>query len=106
MNELILTTEQVAALAGPLRTVVVKTPDGQELGKILPPLTPEQIAELKARATAAKNEPYFTSAQMRAREDALTAEWARVGPFDKEYMFAFLAKLTETDPAKYGPTHR
>ena len=106
MNELVLTPEQVAALAGPLRTVVVKCPDGQELGKITPPLTPEQIAELKARATAAKNEPKFTSDQMHAQEEAITAEWERIGPFDKDYLFAFLAKLSETDPEMYGPVKR
>jgi hypothetical protein len=106
MNELILTPEQVAALTGPLRTVVVKSPDGQELGKITSPLTPEQIAELKARAAAVRNEPYFTSAQMQAREEALLAEQARVGKFDRETLFAFLAKLTEVDPEKYGPVHR
>jgi hypothetical protein len=106
MNELVLTPEQVAALAGPMRTVVVKSPDGQELGKILPPLTAEQIGEMKARAAAAKTEPYFTSAHMRAREEALAAEQARVGRFDRDTLFAFLAKLSEVDPEKYGPVPR
>jgi hypothetical protein len=106
MNELILTPEQVAALAGPMRTVVVKSPDGQELGKITPPLTPEQIAELKARAAAAKTEPYFTSAHMRAREEALQAEQERVGKFDRDTLFAFLAKLSQANPEKYGPVAR
>lgn len=106
MNELILTPEQVAALTGPLRMVVVKTPDGQELGMITPPLTAEQIAEMKARAAAAKTEPYFTSAHMRAREEALQTEQARVGQFDRDTLFAFLAKLSEADPEKYGPVAR
>lgn len=106
MNELVLTPEQTAALAGPLRVVVVKSPDGQELGKILPPLTPEQIARMKARAAAAKTEPYFTSAHMRAREEALEAEQARVGKFDRDTLFAFLARLSEEEPEKYGPVPR
>lgn len=104
MNELVLTPEQVASLAGPIRAVVVKSPDGQELGKILPPLTPEQIAELKARVAAAKNGPWFSGDQIKAQMAALNSEWARVGPFDREYMFAFLAKLSESAPETYGPT--
>ncbi len=106
MNELVLTPEQVASLAGPLRTVVVKTPDGQELGKIHPPLTAEEIAALKARAAAAKTQPYFTGAHMRAREEALEAEQARVGKFDRDTLFTFLARLSEEEPEKYGPVTR
>jgi hypothetical protein len=106
MNEIVLTPEQMKVLVDSGRSVVVKTPDGQGLGRIDPPLTDEQIAELKARAAAAKTEPYFTSAHMRAREEALQAEQARVGKFDRETLFAFLAKLSEADPEKYGPVAR
>jgi hypothetical protein len=69
-------------------------------------LTPEQIGEMKAVAAAAKAGPYFTSAHMRAREDALQAEQARVGQFDRDTLSAFLAKLSEADPEKYGPVAR
>jgi hypothetical protein len=106
MPELILTEEQLRQLSGAHGPVKVRTPAGQELGLIDPPLTDEQITALKARAATAKGEPYFTSAHMRAREEALTAEQARVGRFDRDTLFAFLVKLSEVDPDKYGPVPR
>jgi hypothetical protein len=101
MTDLILTEEQTRLLATAQGRVRVKTPGGQELGKIDRPLTNEEIAALKARAKSAG--PWFSSEQVQARTKALEVERERVGDFDHEYMTAFLDGLTESDPETYGP---
>lgn len=100
MNELVLTPEQMKAV-DTARPVVVKTPDGRVLGELGPVFTSEQIAEMKAKA---RTGPWYSGDQLQARLKALDAEWGRTGGFDREYMTAFLAKLSESDPATYGPT--
>jgi hypothetical protein len=100
MNEIVLPQE----LLGPVdttRPMVIKLPDGRVLGTLGPLFTAEQIAQMKAKADAG---PWYSGDQLQARLKALDAEWARTGGFDQEYMRTFLAKLSESDPATFGPT--
>jgi hypothetical protein len=99
MNELVL-PESLLGTVDTTRPVVIKLPDGRVLGTVGPVFTSEQIAELKAKANAG---PWYSGDQLQARLKALDAEWARTGGFDQEYMRTFLSKLSESDPATYGP---
>jgi len=100
MNELVLTPEQMKLLDAAL-PVVIKTPDGRVVGSAGPVFTPEQIAEMKAKAKA--EGPWYSGGQVQARLKALDAEWKRTGGFDQGYMKAFLAKLSQSDPDTFGP---
>ncbi len=101
MIELILTEEQTRQLLAAQGRVKVKTPGGQELGKIDRPLTDEEIAALKARA---KDEmPEYSSEQVQARMKALEAEWERTGGFDPTHLERFFDQLSQDDQDSYGP---
>ena len=96
MTEVLLTEEQARIVAQAVEPVVLRAPDGMELGRIEPLLSPDEIAELKRRA--ASPGPWFTSAQVRAHMQALQEEWDRTGGFDEAYMRDFLRRLREADP--------
>jgi hypothetical protein len=100
MNEIVL-PEALLDTVDTTRPVVIKTADGRVLGTVGPVFSSEQIAALKAKV---RTGPSYSGGQMQAQLKALDAEWARTGGFDHEYMTAFLAKLSETDPDTYGPS--
>lgn len=90
MPEIVLTEEQARVLAG--ATVGV--------------LDPRDAAAL-ARHRALRGQPrgpWYTTAQMTARLEALEAERARIGRFDVAHAQEFLRQLEAADPARYGPT--
>lgn len=101
MPEIVLTEEQVKQLAGAVAPVEVKDATGRVVGRLDPVLSPEFIAELKRRASTPG--PRYSGAHVQARLQALHAERERIGPFDAEYAKAFLDRLEQTDPEKYGP---
>jgi hypothetical protein len=96
MPELILTAEQTQVVIKSLGPVTVRDANGNVLGHLELPLTPEMIAELKRRA--ASPGPFFTGAQVQARLRALQEEWDRTGGFDEAYLEQFLARLDAADP--------
>jgi hypothetical protein len=102
MPEIILTEEQARIAAKAEGPVIVRAPDGAEVGCLEPLLTPAEIAELKRRA--ASPGPWFTGAQVRAHLQALQEEWDRTGGFDEAYMHEFLRRLREADPGHMRPT--
>ena len=104
MTEIILTEEQSALLAKAPGRVAVRDPKGNLVGHLehfYPPLSPEEIAELKRRAAAPG--PRYTSAQVQARLRALQEEWDRTGGFDEPYMHQFLERLNADDPGHMRP---
>jgi hypothetical protein len=104
MPEIVLTAEQARLVAESPTPVPVRDPQGNLLGHLEPPLTPERIAELKRRARAPG--PRYTGAQVQARLQALEAEWQRTGGFDEAYMREFLRRLNEQDPGHMRPEER
>jgi hypothetical protein len=96
MPELMLTEDQTRLLAQAQGPVAVRDANGNLVGHVEAPLTPEMIAELKRRA--ASPGPFFTGVQVQARLRALQEEWDRTGGFDEAYMHEFLAKLDAADP--------
>src|SRR5262245_59644108 len=101
MPEIMLTEEQAKQLAGTVARVEVKDNFGRVIGYVDPLPTPEFIAEMKRRA--ATPGPRYSGAAVRAMLDALQAERDRIGPFSAEYAKEFVARLEQSDPAKYGP---
>lgn len=101
MPEIILTDEQAKQLAEAVAPLEVKDAAGRVVGRLDPVLTPEFIAELKRRAAAPG--PRYSGAQIQARLQALQAEQERVGRFDAQYARAFLDRLEQANPDKYGP---
>jgi hypothetical protein len=101
MSEIVLTEEQAKQLVGAVARVEVKDASGRVIGHLDPIPTPEFIAEMKRRA--ASPGPKYTATQIEARLEALNAERARAGPFDKAYLRDFLNQLEQSDPEKYGP---
>jgi hypothetical protein len=102
MPEIVLTEEQIRLLEGVHAPVDVKDQTGRVVARLDPLPSPEFIAEMKRRAAAPG--PRYSAAQVHARLQALDAERARVGPFDKTYVRTFLAGLEQADPATYGPS--
>lgn len=105
MPEIVLTEEQTKQLAGGFLPVVVKDAAGRVLGRLEPTLSAEMVAELKRRAAGPG--PFYTGDQMRARLQALEAEWQRVGGFDVGYALEFVKRLNQQDPGHTpdrGPT--
>ncbi len=100
MPEIVLTEEQASVLAGAIESVEVRGPDGAALGS-LDPRDAAIIARHKQRGRLPG--PRYSSASVLAMMDALQAERDRIGPFDVEYMWAFVERLEREDPAKYGP---
>jgi hypothetical protein len=101
MPEIVLTEEQAKQLTGVVAPIEVKDATGRVVGRLDPVLSPEFIAELKRRA--ATPGPRYSGAHIQARLHALQAEQDRVGRFDAEYAKAFLDRLEQADPDKYGP---
>lgn len=101
MPEIVLTEEQAKQLAGAVAPVEVKDTTGRVVGKLDPVLSAEFIAELKRRA--ATPGPRYSGAHIQARLQALQAEQERIGRFDAEYARAFLDRLEQAEPDKYGP---
>src|SRR5437764_267820 len=95
MSHIVLTEEQARVLADAVKPVEVRDAQGKWFG-CLDPVEAEIIAEYKRRGKY--NGPVFTSAQVRARLDALQKEWDRLGGFDREYAQKLLAQLNEQDP--------
>lgn len=79
----------------------VKDTAGRVVGRLDPVLSPEFIAELKRRAAAPG--PRYSGAQIQARLQARQAEQDRIGRVDAECAKAFLERLEQRDPEKYGP---
>src|SRR6266542_4413316 len=96
MPEIVLTEEQAKQLAVGFVPVVVKDPSGRVVGRLEPTLSAEMAAELKRRAAGPG--PRYTGDQMRARLQALQAEWDRVGGFDLAYALEYLERLNAADP--------
>ncbi|QDU18651.1 nickel-dependent hydrogenase large subunit [Urbifossiella limnaea] len=103
MPDLVLTEEQVRVLTGASEQVTVRGPDGNALGS----LDPRDAAALaRHRQRRGTTGPCHSAASVLAVIDALLAERDRIGPFDAEYMRAFVERLERDDPAKYGPIRR
>jgi hypothetical protein len=101
MLEIVLTQEQASQLAGTFARIIVKDQAGKVLGHLEPALSPEFIAELKRRAAAPG--PRFSGLHIQARLAALQTEWEQTGGFDAAHMKAFLDRLEQSEPEKYGP---
>jgi uncharacterized protein YmfQ (DUF2313 family) len=101
MKEVILSEEQAKIVSEAVGPVTVRDANGNVLGHIDPPLTPQMIAELKRRAKSPG--PRYTGAQVQARLQALQEEWDRTGGFDESYMTNFLQRLDRADPGHMRP---
>ena len=101
MKEVILSEEQAKIVSEAFGPVTVRDANGNVLGHIDPPLTPQMIAELKRRAKSPG--PRYTGAQVQARLQALQQEWDRTGGFDESYMTNFLQRLDSADPGHMRP---
>jgi len=100
MPEIVLTEEQARVLTSTTEQVTVRGPDGNALGS----LDPRDAAALaRHRQRQGNPGPRYSAASVLAMMDALQAERDRIGPFDVEYMRAFVDQLERDDPVKYGP---
>src|SRR5437660_3304001 len=99
MTQLTLTAQQTELLAESALPLQVVDARGKVAGRLVPALSPEQIAEFKRRA--ASPGPWFTGAQVQARLRALEQEWERTGGFDEKYVLEYLAKLDAADPGHW-----
>jgi len=101
MADLILTEEQVRILAEAAGPVTVRDPRGVVLGSLQPPLSPQEIAELKRRAAAPG--PRYTGSQVQACLRELEQEWERTGGFDQAHLAGFLKTWKAANPGFMRP---
>jgi uncharacterized protein YmfQ (DUF2313 family) len=107
MTVLTLTEEQARVVLASREPVQVCDAAGRILGSFTPqtpPVTAEEIAEIKRRL--ATSGVRFTGAQVQARLKALQEEWDRTGGFDEAYLRAFLQRLDAADPGHVRPRDR
>jgi len=95
MTEITLTDEQTQAFASAREKVVFRDLSGKMIGVVDPF---EAVALARHRERAGKpHEPGIPAEVVSRQMKTLQMEWDRTGGFDEEYMFAFLANLTEAD---------
>jgi hypothetical protein len=91
MPQIVLTDEQVRAIAQASGPVMVTDSGGNAYTPIRLELTAERIAEMKREAASPGAQ--YSGEDLQAMFRALEAEWERTGGFDEEYAVEFVERL-------------
>jgi hypothetical protein len=91
LKRIILNEEQAKLLTLAGETVEICDPQGKILCRLDPPITEEEIAELKRRGKSPG--PWYSGEQVRQTLKTLEEIWNREGPFDKQRLKEILEQI-------------